>query len=342
MTKTWIATTYYNPAGYESRKRNYEIFWSTLKIQGAKLITHEIVFPDISSSDNNLPDDSADILIRTETKSKLWHKERAFNLLLDHLPEECENICFVDCDLIFENKNWVEDLTVALEKYDIIQPFDLFFNIRKGWLDAPGPGWHVTKWAKYAYWEPGLDLKLDRLNVPYDFFGGHSALYVREFAREFYDKDDPRLHWYLGHMGGAIAMKRDIIEKHRFFDKCIVGGGDVVNFCGITGAPEPGRANGNDKKRPSHWPIIDEEYQRWKSKISSDSYKTTYMKNACFHLYHGDRANRQYIDRYNILIKNDFSISDLKIEKGSSLYCVEDEALSKQIEQYFLDRREDE
>ena len=66
----WVITSYYNPAHYASRRRNYFEFRRNLK---APLITVEIA----SDRDEfELSECDADILVQGRSRHSLWQKER--------------------------------------------------------------------------------------------------------------------------------------------------------------------------------------------------------------------------------------------------------------------------
>src|SRR4051812_46073823 len=75
VKELWVITCYYNPCGYQSRRRNYEIFSHALKASGINLLTIECAF-------GHQPYDLGESLdvIRVRSRSLLWQKERLLNL----------------------------------------------------------------------------------------------------------------------------------------------------------------------------------------------------------------------------------------------------------------------
>ena len=66
-----------------------------------------------------------------EDDSILWQKEALLNLAEKIVPEEYTVLAWVDADIQFENKKWVDDLYTQLEFCDFVQLFT-----QAHWLDA--------------------------------------------------------------------------------------------------------------------------------------------------------------------------------------------------------------
>ena len=61
------------------------------------------------------------LLVRSN--SALFYKERLFNLLQGHIPSKYKKLIFMDCDIIFSDRKWVDKISVELNKYAVVQPF---------------------------------------------------------------------------------------------------------------------------------------------------------------------------------------------------------------------------
>ena len=70
-----------------------------------------------------LGQDDADILVRCAHGDVMWQKERLLNHGLSHLPPTCRYVVWMDCDLLFENENWPEEVVAGLKKAPLLQPF---------------------------------------------------------------------------------------------------------------------------------------------------------------------------------------------------------------------------
>ena len=53
----------------------------------------------------------------------LWQKERLLNLALAALPDRCDAVAWLDCDVVFEDDDWPARAVEALQRFPLIQPF---------------------------------------------------------------------------------------------------------------------------------------------------------------------------------------------------------------------------
>lgn len=118
----WAITSYYNPAGYERRRRNYETFRKRLAVP---LLAVEMSF----DGRFELRQDDADILIQVSGGAVLWQKERLLNLAISHLPAEVDNVAWIDCDVIFDRDDWVAAAERLLARAKIVQLFSEAIDI---------------------------------------------------------------------------------------------------------------------------------------------------------------------------------------------------------------------
>ena len=95
MSRLWAITSYFNPVGFDHCWSNYQIFREYLDVP---LATAELSF----GGDFVLKDSDADIVLRLKAEDVMWQKERLLNLIVQCLPEECDQVAWIDCDIIFE------------------------------------------------------------------------------------------------------------------------------------------------------------------------------------------------------------------------------------------------
>lgn len=186
----WGITTYFNPSKYAARFKNYKEFRKSSKEQKLKLLTVELA---IKNQPFVLTNNDADILIQVRSESVMWHKERLLNLALEKLPVECTKICWLDCDLIFLNGQWVNETKKLLDKYQLVQPFStIMLADKKGRVNHEAFGF-------------GYFCKISPNDSP-----------IKSTATWGY---------------GWAANRKKIEEMGGFYDKNIVGGGDnIVKF----------------------------------------------------------------------------------------------------------------
>ena len=104
----WVVTSFYNPAGYKRRIQNYHAFRRHLD---APLLVIELAGP----GQHQLSPSDADALIRVSGNDRIWQKERLLNIAINALPTEAEFVAWVDCDVVFDNPDWVTDAQSMLE-----------------------------------------------------------------------------------------------------------------------------------------------------------------------------------------------------------------------------------
>jgi hypothetical protein len=129
-----VLTTYFNPCGYQTRRTNYDEFVKRLKINGVQCITIECAFND---QPFELPD-SLDVL-RVRTDSILWQKERLLNLAVKTLPTHYKYVAWLDCDIVFQNPNWVGDCVDALKQHKVVQVFETCKRLDQSGLGEADP-----------------------------------------------------------------------------------------------------------------------------------------------------------------------------------------------------------
>ena len=126
---------------------------------------------------------------RIKSNSILFHKERLCYLLEKKVPAKYTKLLFLDSDLIFDNPKWYDDVSKALDVYDVIQPF------------------------KTAYW---LDLTYTQI------VGKHYSIMVNA-------KNNHEHLPYNSHPGFGWAFQREWFNRVGYYQYCIVGSGDSLS-----------------------------------------------------------------------------------------------------------------
>jgi hypothetical protein len=118
----YVIVNVFNPASFNSRYESYWKFEKHIKTFGVKLITVELAFNDqdfkITSANNTYH-------IQLRTDDVLWYKENLINIAIKRLPKECRWVAWVDMEVEFLNKDWVIDTMYALDKYKLVQAFEI-------------------------------------------------------------------------------------------------------------------------------------------------------------------------------------------------------------------------
>jgi hypothetical protein len=309
----WVVTSYYNPCGYRSRRTNYDHFRSALT---APLLTVELARP----GHFELQDGGADLLVRVESEDVMWHKERLLNLALEHLPPECTELAWVDCDVIFESEAWIEEASRALEKYPLVQCFTQMDNL------PPDFALSTPLSAQVTSSRPSLGARRQRGE---DVFTAGEASFA---AAVRYG-----VAWSCA-AGVAWCTHRDTLAAVGLYDTMIVGGGDGALAHAALG--EQDRAVRLFRLGPAHR----EHYLRWAARFH-DAVRAGVgvIDGTVYHLWHGEVRDRQYNLRHAILRKFSFDPSaDLAVAPaGCWCWSSDKPSLHQAVEAFFSERRED-
>jgi hypothetical protein len=138
--------------------------------------------------------------------------------------------------------------------------------------------------------------------------------------------------------GLAWVARRDLLERHRLYDMCVVGGGDNVMAASAYGCFDIPAAHQNfSTKRNDHylaWAIP--FHQAVKGRVG-------FIDGNLYHLWHGERENRRYAERHEGLTRFDFvPASDVAVAEGGAWrWNSAKPDLHDFIRDYFAGRRED-
>lgn len=303
----WALTTYFNPIRYRRRLFNYRIFRSKLRIP---LVTVELSF----DGQFDLTKDDADIFIPLCGGAVLWQKERLLNVAIKSVPRDVKNIAWLDCDILFDRNDWVEEAESQLnERHNVIQLFSDFIYLNKedtGML-LRNCGSHLTIPGLVALYNKTGAMPLERLAV--------SAAGAVTY--------NPGLAW---------AAKTEIFAQHGFFDLAIIGAGDLYMANSIYGT-----MNSIIKLHALN-PSRIESYLKW----AVPFHRATANKVGCipgniYHLWHGDTKNRNYQERFKILAEFNPQADVYVGENGAWHWTKPGSPLARQLWTHFLNRRED-
>ncbi|WP_166822126.1 hypothetical protein [Thalassoroseus pseudoceratinae] len=115
-----FVTCFFNPAGYQTQRKNYERFREGLGEIANHLWTIELAFDDDPFTIE------AERTIRVRGKRahhQLWQKERLLNLAQEQVPSHYNAVGYIDCDLLFDNPAWYDETRRLLERYRAVQLF---------------------------------------------------------------------------------------------------------------------------------------------------------------------------------------------------------------------------
>ncbi len=314
-SRLWAITSYFNPIGYARRRANYAEFRRRLTVP---LITVELAY----DGRFDLPDDAAEILIRIPGKDVIWQKERLLNLALRALPAHCDRIAWLDCDIVFEDPDWGARSCEALERFELIQPFDRVYE------SPPDAG---------PDWRPGGDEPATRSAAQRPRMSFGYAFSVDPAAATELMQSESRLVSNCT-SGMAWAARRELIEPAGFYDACVGGSGDRAIWGALLGRPDLAI------RRIVMNPTWTDHYLAWAAglkKVPPSAFG--YVRGTITHLWHGDLKNRQYAQRHRDFARFDFDpVRDIAIdENGCWRWNSPKPSMHAQLARYFEQRRED-
>jgi len=310
----WGMTTFFNPAHYKNKIKNYRRFRNGVKGQGLKLIAIELAF---GGDDFELTDQDADILVQVRSNSVMWQKERLLNIGLSHLPQDCDKVAWIDCDVSFQNENWIKEASDILQIYNIVQLFSFI-----AYLPEQNTGVNLYNFSNKQ--DGGQPCFHFGIAYAYNMLG--ELLFRGKIGKSF-----------PGVPGGAWACRRELLDKHRFFDSCVFGSNDNVMAHAIYGV-----------NRLANLSIFSEKLKlkqtEWHRKtfdlLRASSF---YVDGVLEHFWHGDLDKRNYESRELVAKKYDFDPrNDIMLNDDG---CYEWSSAKKEMHheagRYFFARQEE-
>ncbi|MCZ6672131.1 MAG: hypothetical protein O7C75_04250 [Verrucomicrobia bacterium] len=310
MSELWAITSFFNPAGYNRRIENYRIFRNHLSVP---LATAELSY----NGHFVLEESDSDILVKIKGEDIMWQKERLLNLLVNSLPEACDYVAWIDCDVIFDSKNWAMLTMDALDQFKLVQLFEHREDLPRGAISQNMSQENTTSVSE-----------LSRTSVGYQL--SHGGPVKNDFLRSSgVARATTGLAW---------ACRRELLESHSLYDACIIGGGDRIILAAAMGWFD--LAVGFHKMS-GPWK---DHYLSWARKF----YESTHGRVGCvpgrlFHLWHGDLRDRKYVKRINILKQHYFDpFTDIVLDShGIWKWASDKPDLHKMVCKYFANRHED-
>jgi hypothetical protein len=336
-----------NPVRYSTRYKLFTEFTAHMadlgvdddhtKVEGyGNLIVVEQAFGDrpfeITSSDNKNH-------LQLRTQHELWHKENMINLGVQHLTKLDPNwkyVAWIDADVAFQRRDIVAETVHQLQHYDIVQLFSHAID-----LDPLGKPILTQEGFMYSYLNgigaAGEDSKTKILPRKWFTSGDPYDPYSGEWTKEVKIKKKTNF-W---HCGFAWAARRRVFDKMQLLDTPILGSADHSMAMSMIGYAEKSIMKGTTKGYAE--PIL-----VWQDMIEHHVKRNVgYVSGTLTHGWHGTKKNRNYVNRWDIIIKNKFNpYTDLSRD-AQGLYRLLDydspryRGLRDDIRDYFRQRQED-
>ena len=253
----WVITCYFNPARYETKRRNFDAFMAGMRKAGANVLVVEFAF-----GDDPFELEPGENVLQLRGTGVMWQKERLLNIAAARLPASARKIGWFDADIIFKEPDWLERTSQSLDRYMVVQPFS-----------------HAVRLHR--------DNRDDGTGVLDESF---ASMFVRDPALA-----RTRQYKFHGHTGYAWAARRELFEQCGLYDACLTGSGDHLMAhafaAGMMKSPCMRHTFFGSPAYAEHfvrWGISARDVVNAKVGV---------VPGRILHLWHGDLADRRYADR---------------------------------------------
>lgn len=273
-----VLTNYYNPSNRAVKLSNFEKFISNI---GADVFIVEAAFGSESFTLS-----SSDCHLQLRCSDLIWQQYSLINVGIKKLPDIYDKVVWVDCDILFNDKNWIYNIDDMLDQFKIVQNYSSATLLDKGSLDVGETKIGVVKEAIKNSKKPTATNMSGNLDLSKCFATGFT--------------------W---------GIQREIIEKFGIYDYWITGSCDSAFVIGIWGDWKNDfiktRLNRNMKDHYMEWAVPFNKYVN-----GSVSYTNHTIK----HLWHG---SRNYKKRW-MCLKDFDPYKDIELsENGTLKWCSE-------------------
>lgn len=315
----WGITCFFNPMGYRRKLPNYRLFRERLDVP---LVTVEVYYgekPELNEGD-------ADVLIQIPGSDVLWQKEHLLTLALRSVPQGCERIVWLDCDLVLVNDEWPERAADLLETFPLVQVFGELREIRAEILKGRSD---VTEIA---------DPKSESLD-PRSLSFAHKLLKLRSMSLEnALASGHHQAPTTRAGTGIGWAFRREVFAERGFYNGSVIGGNDRAMACAALGKFDIAERNWRmNTHQRDHYRAWAESYYR-----TVDG-QIAYLDQCVLHLSHGSLGNRGYGSRHRGLVQFGFDPwRDVTAEENGPLqWGTAKDELHRYVRDWFASRKED-
>lgn len=287
-----IVGCFFNP-----QKSPYRLLAFQKWYRSIKHLNHRIIECVINDNPSQLP--RSEHITTVSTPSLLWHKESLLNKLIGDLPRKYKYVFWLDADVLFTNQSWLTDSVERLRSgTKILQPFDYCVHL--------GPNQLKPSFNTEACYALANDPKLKHPNLWRSF----SASYVTGIISDSYHRH--------GHVGFAWGCRREVLDKCLLYDKALVGGSDhILAHAAVGQIPHPCIT--------STFRDNMDEVMEWSRRFyEATDGKILYTPGELHHIWHGDIALRDYVQRIK-----DFTKESKDFKKRNGLFVAKKDAYVK-------------
>lgn len=329
--KMWGITTYFNPIPGRGKLRldNFHNFRKVTQAQKLKLCVVELIYDNSTPDLHNLIDGEIVLHVHaSRSRGVVWQKERLLNIALQNLPIECDKVCWLDGDIIFERDDWVAQTELALSNYHIVQPFSVVCMLPQKWQQDSQETQKILSSSAHRFRASSAFASYYFTNKDQDFTETFPTI-------EKYQNIKLLLQSIGGVPGLCWAARREIFSDSGFYDYNVVGGGDSVIHAAIHSVYSYTQVPFS----PAHFKTIAEYIQRPQFR----DIKIGCVDGLILHMWHGKIKDRNYADRYILLKECNYSPEHHLVLNADQVWEWSKSAPQKLIDgvsKYFLDRKE--
>ena len=299
----WSVSCYFNPLKYNSRLRNFLLFYHRLSSQCNNILIVELAAHESQLILHKYLRPTSLLQLVTNNNEMLWQKESLLNLGINTLPSSCDKVCWLDCDVLIQDDKWVETTSKLLTRYVVVQPFEVAVRLPK-----------------------------DVVNISTNFATNDK---LKGFAKQYLDEVHGKTSAY-GHPGYACAFRRiPLVSAGGLFDTCIIGAGDQYIARAIMDTKLTRGYSANHLIYYEQWRNKFQQYIQ-----HSFSYV---KHSKLFHLYHGAQSNRQYSTRLQKFAELNYDPNKDLIRQPNGLYKLSPhgQIFTTWLRDFFIKRQED-
>lgn len=302
-----VVAVVFNPGKFERRYQLYKEFAQHMA-QFERINLHTVELSN-GDEDYRVTDHASRGHHQLRCDMPLWYKENLINIgVKTLLPDDWKYVAWIDADLIFDNPDWVEDTIDALKHdYDIIQPFESAVDLGK--RDQP-----ISIWKSFGHYNAECSVE------PYD---------------TIYDNPPDSPHPSKVTPGFAWACTRKAWDQlGGLLEACIVGSGDYHMAMALLGKVE-------ETFHSKDLVGYNRHLKDWQDRAKG--LKLGYISGTVYHRWHGDRKNRQYIERRKIIEDVGFDPARDLVKFENGLIGLANAAVDmvERFLNYFKKRKED-
>lgn len=117
---TAVVLCHFSPAGFRRPAENARRVIADMRAADIPVYAAELVYPGRKG-------DLVDPDLRASADSFMFHKENLLNLMLAKVPDRYSKVVFLDADVRFSDKEWLDRTSAALDSADVMQPMEWCF-----------------------------------------------------------------------------------------------------------------------------------------------------------------------------------------------------------------------